>query len=64
MSPIFDLMVIGVIVSMVLVNVISLRETESTASYWTKLSQKVRSFNLFGDRPALSPSGATHISQE
>ncbi len=65
MNPIFDLMVIGVIVSMVLVNLISLRGTGNTTLYWTKLSEKMRAFNLFGDSPALSSSPrAVPVSQD
>ena len=65
MNPIFDLMVIGVIVSMVLVNVMTLRETVNITSYWTKLSEKMSAFNFLGYSSTFSsPPEPMRVSQD
>ena len=65
MNPIFDLIVIGLIVSMVLVNLWSVRESQHAVSPWTTLKEKIHSISPWGHTPALSSSkGDVQFSQD
>ena len=65
MNPIFDLIVIGVILSMVLINLWSVRETKNAVSPWTKLKQKIHDLSPWGPSPALSSlQGQVHLTQD
>ncbi len=65
MNPIFDLMVIGVIVSIVLVNLWSVREAQHAVSPWTTLKEKLHNISPWGPRPTLSSShGDVQFSQD
>ncbi len=65
MNPIFDLIVIGVIVSMVLVNLWSVRESQHTVSPWTQLKEKLQDISPWGPSSALSSShGDVQFSQD
>ena len=51
MNPIYDLVVIGLIVCMVLVNLYhSQGQTLQTVSFLTKLREKLTPFNLLGQK--------------
>ena len=65
MNPIVDLIVILAIVAMVLVNLYSLRDSVTTASLWTRLSEKVGACNLPGNSSVVSLSfGPAKPSQD
>ena len=65
MNPLFDLIVIGVIVSMVLVNLWSVRESQNAVSPWTKLKEKIHDISPWGPSPALSsPQGQVRLTQD
>ena len=65
MNPIFDLIVIGVIISMVLVNLWSVRELQNAVSPWTKLKEKIHDISPWGPSSALSSSqGDVQFSQD
>ena len=65
MNPIFDLIVIGVIVSMVLVNLYSVRESQNAVPPWTKLKKKLHEVSLWGQSPALSSfHGQARLSRD
>ncbi len=64
MNPIYDLIVIGVISSMVLLNLYFFRSTGTTKSSWTALAEKLSALNLLGQRSVLSSSeGSPHLSR-
>ncbi len=65
MNPIFDLIVIGVISSMVLVNLWSVRESQNAVSPWTKLKEKLHDISPWGSSQALSsPHGQVRLTQD
>lgn len=65
MNPIFDLIVIGVIISMVLVNLWSVRESQNAVSPWTKLKEKIHDISPWGPSSALSsPHGQVGLTQD
>ncbi len=65
MNPLFDLIVIGVIISMVLVNLWSVREVKNAVSPWTKLNEKIHDLRLGGQSPALSSfHGQARLSRD
>ena len=59
MNPILDLVVILASVTMVFVNLNSLRGSGTTATFWTRLGEKVGIFRLSRNRSAVPlPSGS------
>ena len=65
MNPIFDLIVIGVIFGMVLVNLWSVRESQNAISPWTKLKEKIHDISPLGPSPALSSlHGQARLSRD
>lgn len=65
MNPVFDLIVIGVILGMVLVNLWSVRESQNAISPWTKLKEKIHDLSLGGHSPALSSfHGKARLSRD
>jgi|GEM_PF-7111328 hypothetical protein len=65
MNPIYDLIVIGLVVVMVLVNLWSVREFQNAVSPWTKLKEKIHDLSLGGHSPALSSfHGQARLSRD
>ena len=66
MNPIFDLIVIGIIVSMVLMNLyFSKASLPKTSSMWIKLGKKWSSIHPLEQKAAYSPSHVgKHFSQD
>jgi len=65
MDPIFDLIVIGVIVSMVLLNLYFSQDASHPKAYfWSYISQKWNAFNPLGHKKAFDPYRSVHITQE
>ncbi len=65
MNPIYDLIVIGLVVVMVLVNLWSVREFQNAVSPWTKLKEKIQDLRLGGQSPAMSsPQGQVRLTQD
>jgi hypothetical protein len=65
MDPIFDLIVIGVIVSMVLLNLyLSKDASHPKVSFWSSIWQKLNAFNPLGHKKAFGPYGSAHIPQD
>ena len=60
MNPIFDLIVISVIVSMVWLNLYFSKESSAPSMpFWSAVGQKLAAFNSLGHNTALSPSGSS-----
>jgi hypothetical protein len=60
MNPLFDLIVIGVIVSMVWLNLyLSKEPSPPTISLWSAVVQKLAAFNPVGHKTALKPSSSS-----
>ncbi len=65
MNPIYDLIVIGLVVVMVLVNLFSIGDSHNTVSLWTKLRKKIHDFSPLGRSPALSSfDGQARLSRD
>ncbi len=65
MNPIYDLIVIGVVVVMVLVNLWSARKLQNAVSSWTTLKGKIHDLSLGGHSPALSSfHGQARLSRD
>ncbi len=65
MDPIFDLIVIGAIVSMVLLNLYLSRDaSHPKVSFWSSMGQKLKAFNPLGPKKVFVSYGSAHIPQD